>query len=75
MDRMTRGFHRLGLVGAVPLLLVAAYICFGGFFLAKTASEANDSYTLAVLFAVPGALWYGACRAIAWVVSGFREPA
>jgi len=59
----------------VPLLLIAAFICFGGLFLAKTAGEANDSYTLAAFLAVPGVLWYTACRAIAWVVSGFREPA
>lgn len=67
MDRLTRGFHRIGLVGAVPLALFAAI----GFLL---PSNGPDQYQFGYIFGFLAALWYGGCRALAWIINGFRPP-
>ncbi len=70
MDRMTRGFHRIGLALAVPLALVSLWFLIGGYI-------ENDSRTgtmfIGFCAATLAVLWYGICRTAAWVVNGFRN--
>ena len=74
MDRITRGFHRLGLALAAPLLLIAVY-CLGASALAANAGshEAGLVFWYGVTFAAGAAVTYGTFRLIAWVINGFRE--
>lgn len=70
MDRMTRGFHRIGLTLGVPFGLFGVIFVIGGFI-------ENDSRTPTMFLGVCGLLfaivWYGLCRATAWIVNGFRD--
>ncbi|RDJ20125.1 hypothetical protein DWF00_16580 [Bosea caraganae] len=74
MDRLTRGFHRIGLVGAVPLILA------GLVFLAVALSSgslqgSNGEGGMTLLCGALAVLWYVICRALAWIINGFRETA
>lgn len=73
MDRMTRGFHRIGLTLAAPFIFVSLY-CLGAAVLAGAEHHETPTILLfALSAALGGAMIYGICRAIAWIVNGFRE--
>lgn len=75
-QRVSRGFHRLGLfLAAVPPLLVASFCLFVAVRAAFFGGLASVSLsqvitTLLMAFAVSLAV-YGLVRAIGWVVGGF----
>ncbi|MGE7469229.1 hypothetical protein ACQKLX_07305 [Bosea sp. NPDC003192] len=73
MDRLTRGFHRIGLVGAVPAVLTAVGFLIAG--IASGSLTSNGEGGMAVFCIVVAGLWYAGCRAFAWVINGFRETA
>ena len=70
MDRMTRGFHRIGLALAVPFALYAVF-CFALWVLNKELGSNPGAFALASVTVT--ALVYGICRTAAWVVNGFRN--
>lgn len=69
VDRLTRGFHRLGLVVAVPLGLIAVLFGAGAAFSPRSA----DAASIAMFAAGFAIVAYAAARAIAWIINGFRE--
>lgn len=70
VDHMTRGFHRLGLAFAAPLAVVAVWCLVGSY----VESDPNSAAGFIGLCAgLAAAVWYGLCRAVAWVVNGFRQ--
>lgn len=75
MNRLTRGFHRVGLVGAVPLLGLAVLFLMLGLFSAKGSQNMPDALVYSGCTAALAILWYSVCRAVAWIVNGFRETA
>jgi hypothetical protein len=70
VNRMTRGFHRLGLAFALPLAVIAVW-GMGSAFLGfdETGTGAFIGFCAGVL----AIAWYTLCRLVAWVVNGFRE--
>lgn len=73
MDHMTRGFHRLGLTIAAPLAVVAVW-CLAGSFIVADPNNGTAVF-IGLCAGITAALWYGLCRALAWIVNGFRGPA
>lgn len=75
MDRMTRGFHRIGLALAAPLILVSLYCLAAALLAGAGHHETPTILGFAGLAGAAATLTYAACRAIAWIVNGFRETA
>jgi hypothetical protein len=67
-QRISRGFHRVGLVLAALGFCLGLYIGF----LENPPGQAEGGFTQWVIFgAIFGAIIYGLVRAIGWVIGGF----
>jgi hypothetical protein len=74
--RVKTGFHRLGVIGLVPLGIVAG-CCFA--FAAYTMFSTDgvswrdvyDPTMAGIAFLVLSWTWYGICWALGWVIAGF----
>lgn len=65
----------MGLAVSVPLLILAVIFLVAGWFNAKTPGEVANSQSLAFFSVLIAALWFAGCRAVAWIINGFRDPA
>lgn len=68
MNRLRTGFHRIGIVGVVVALVLSALPIVAYFTNGRGESEL---FAFSAMLLVAGAIWYIACRALAWILSGF----
>lgn len=67
--RITRGFHRIGVVFAILLLLWATTVVAY-----NTASDRElVLYQFAGLLIAAAGAAYALCRAVGWIIGGFTE--
>jgi hypothetical protein len=83
---LRRGFHRIGLVGLVPLCVLSLPLFAYAIYIWMTAPPVADYYALGPLpygaiesgilglaALAMGFLWYLSCWAVAWIVAGFQS--
>jgi len=83
--QLRRGFHRIGLVGLVPLCVISLGLFAVGSYTWLTAPPLTNYYSfgslphgvpeilaLGLAALIVGALWYLSFWAIAWIIAGFR---
>jgi hypothetical protein len=74
MDRLTRGFHRLGIAIAVPIALAWSGVAITLWVVEGPPDDVPLYGVISVNFGpLLGAGLYLLLRAAAWVVNGFRE--
>jgi hypothetical protein len=83
--QLRRGFHRIGLVGLVPLCVISLGLFAVGIYTWLTALPSTyyysfgllprgvpESLALGLAALIGGGLWYLSFWAIAWIIAGFH---
>ena len=73
MAHLARGFHRVGVVLATPMILAPALVAYHGwsdYGPWTSYQDGNTHFEVAGLILGGAVALYGACRAIGWVVHG-----
>lgn len=70
-SKVSQGFHRLGLVLALPFVPVAIFVFFWGAFSGEAKiAIAGSGFLLALAWGL-----YSICRLLAWILEGFTGRA
>jgi hypothetical protein len=71
MNRIHKGFHRIGLTISVPFAIISTIIIVT-VAIADNVRDWNQVLPFIAVFLGISIAFYALCRALAWIIEGFR---
>jgi hypothetical protein len=73
-NRIKRGFHRIGVVIAVPCLVIAVIALAMGFYnWLQVSSNFYVNIRIGIQWLAGGITWYVVAWAVGWIIAGFAN--